>query len=73
MTSSNSNSRRNFLKKAGGITIGMAGISAVAGNLSPESQESVKSGKLFTSTITGTKDRITRVIPAADQPLPTPQ
>jgi unsaturated rhamnogalacturonyl hydrolase len=56
-----SNSRRQFLKKAGGISIGMVGIAAVANNLSPEIQESVKPGKLFTRDISGTNDRIERV------------
>ena len=55
------NSRRNFLKKAGGVTIGMAGINALASNLPPESLEKKDSGKLFVKEISGTKDRIERV------------
>lgn len=55
------NSRRNFLKKAGGVTIGMAGITAVTGNLPSENPEQKKSGKLFISDISGIKDRIERV------------
>ena len=61
MTSNKSDSRRNFLKKAGGAAIGMAGISAVSGTFAPEIQDSGKSGKLFTREISGTKDRIERV------------
>lgn len=55
------NSRRNFLKKAGSVTIGMAGITTVAGNISPEIQESQKLGELFINEIAGIKDRIERV------------
>lgn len=57
-----SNSRRNFLKRAGSAGIGMAGITAVtAANYSPEIKVEEKSGKLFNSEISGTKDRIERV------------
>ncbi len=61
MNSNNSNSRRNFLKNAGGITIGIAGISAIAGNLPSENPELKRSGTLFRSDISGNKDRIERV------------
>ncbi len=56
-----SNSRRNFLKKAGGATIGMAGLTAIAGNSSPEIKDQKQSGNLFISEISGVKDRIERV------------
>ncbi len=61
MTKTNSNSRRNFLKKAGGISIGMAGISVMANNLNPEIQEKKKSVTLFNNDINGVTDRIERV------------
>jgi len=61
MNSNNSNSRRNFLKKAGSLSIGMAGINAVAGNLSSEIQDQKKTGILFIKEISGTKDRLERV------------
>jgi len=61
MNSNNSNSRRNFLKKAGGLTIGMAGITAIANNLPSGIQEPKKSEKLFVNKISGTIDRIERV------------
>lgn len=56
-----SNSRRNFLKKAGGVTIGMAGMTAVSTNLPVNTSEKQNLGKLFTSEISGVKDRIERV------------
>ena len=55
------NSRRNFLKAAGSVSLGMAGITAIAGNSTSESQEQKKSGQLFIKEISGTKDRIERV------------
>jgi unsaturated rhamnogalacturonyl hydrolase len=61
MNSNNSNSRRNFLKKAGGVSLGMAGITAFASNLPTEIQEPKTPGKLFLNEISGTKDRIERV------------
>lgn len=61
MNSNNSNSRRNFLKKAGSLSIGMAGINAVAGNLSSEIQDQKKTGILFIKEISGIKDRLERV------------
>ena len=61
MNFNKSNSRRNFLKKAGSVTIGMAGVSAFAGNVSSDVQKPEKSGKLFTREISGTRDRIERV------------
>ena len=57
----NSNSRRNFLKKAGGVSLGMAGITAMAGTLASEIQEKKKAGYLFVNEISGVKDRIERV------------
>lgn len=61
MNSNTSNSRRNFLKKAGGVTIGMAGITALSTNLPSESPEKKVSGKLFVREISGVKDRMERV------------
>jgi len=61
MNFENSNSRRNFLKKAGGITIGMSGITTVGNNLTSEIQEQKKTGTLFTREIGGVKDRMERV------------
>jgi len=61
MNLDNINPRRNFLKKAGGLSLGMIGSAAVAGNLSSEKKEPIKSGKLFTREISGTKDRLERV------------
>jgi unsaturated rhamnogalacturonyl hydrolase len=61
MNFNNSNLRRNFLKKVGGLTVGMIGISAVSNNFTPDIQEQKKSGSLFTSEISGVKDRIDRV------------
>lgn len=55
------NSRRNFLKKAGGLSLGVIGSTAAAANLPAENKEAVNSGKLFTHEISGTKDRIERV------------
>jgi len=57
----NTNSRRNFLKKAGGATLGMAGITAVSANLPLVTAENKDSGKLFINEISGVKDRIERV------------
>jgi len=61
MNQQNTNSRRNFLKKAGGATLGMAGITAVSANLVSGSPENKGSGKLFVNEISGVKDRIERV------------
>jgi rhamnogalacturonyl hydrolase YesR len=59
------NSRRSFLKKAGGVSIGMAGVTAIAGNLSAEIQETKKTGTVFAFEIKGVKDRLERVKLAA--------
>lgn len=61
MNTNHSNSRRNFLKNAGGATLGMAGITAISANLPFVSPEDKDSGKLFVNGISGTKDRIERV------------
>jgi unsaturated rhamnogalacturonyl hydrolase len=61
MNSNNSNSRRNFLKTAGGVSLGMAGMTAIAGNLPVEIPKQKKTGQLFIKEISGTKDRIERV------------
>jgi len=59
MTSNPSNSRRNFIKKAGSVTVGMTGMTALAANLNDTKPG--KSGQLFTREIDGVKDRIERV------------
>lgn len=61
MNIAKSNSRRNFLKKAGGVTLGMAGMTAVTTNLSSEIQENKKSGTVFIAELNGVEDRIERV------------
>jgi unsaturated rhamnogalacturonyl hydrolase len=61
MSSSSSSSRRNFLKTAGSISLGMAGMTAIANTLPIEIQENKNSGQLFLKDISGTKDRIERV------------
>lgn len=61
MSSNNSNSRRNFLKKAGSLSVGVVGLTAISTKLPGESPEKKPSGKLFISEISGLKDRIERV------------
>jgi unsaturated rhamnogalacturonyl hydrolase len=61
MTKNSSNSRRNFLKKAGGLTVGFAGISTVATSLNLPLQEQLNSRMLFISDLSGLGDRIERV------------
>lgn len=61
MNTNNPNSRRNFLKKAGGVTIGIAGMTAISANLPDKIQDKETKGKLFINDISGTKDRIERV------------
>jgi len=61
MNSNKTNSRRSFLKKAGCITIGMAGISALGNKLPAENPAPKKTGQLFIKKISGIKDRIERV------------
>ena len=61
MNLNDSNSRRNFLKKAGGVSLGMAGITAMLGTLPSEIQEKNKAGQLFIKEISGTSDRMERV------------
>lgn len=55
------NSRRNFMKHAGGLSLGMVGFTAGTGNLYAKEQKPIKSGKLFTREISDTKDRVERV------------
>jgi len=59
MKSNLSDSRRNFIKKAGTITVGMAGLTALAGNTTKK--ETQKPGQLFVKEIDGVSDRIERV------------
>lgn len=61
MNFNNSNSRRNFLKKAGAVSLGIAGATAVSSAFPSEIQEPEKSGKLFVNEIGNVKDRIERV------------
>ncbi len=61
MNLENSNSRRNFMKHAGGLSLGMVGFTASAGTLYTEEQKPKKSGKLFIREISDTKDRMERV------------
>ena len=61
MNMEDTNSRRNFLKKAGGLSLGVIGSTAVAANLPSENKEGVNPDKLFTHEISGTKDRMERV------------
>jgi rhamnogalacturonyl hydrolase YesR len=60
MNSNNSNSRRSFLKTAGGVSLAVAGMTAIAGTLPAEGKDQ-KKGQLFVKEIAGTKDRIERV------------
>jgi len=61
MNINNTNSRRNFLKKAGSLSVGVAGLTAISANLATEVPDKKPPGKLFTSEISGLKDRIERV------------
>ena len=61
MKSKTSNSRRIFLKNAGGLTLGIAGMTAIASGLPSEMPEKKDLGKLFINELSGTKDRIERV------------
>lgn len=60
MNSNTSHSRRNFLKTAGGVSLGMAGMTAVAAGLPSQGKEPRK-GQLFTRELAGVKDRVERV------------
>lgn len=51
MNDHNSNSRRNFLKKAGGVSLGMAGITAMAGPVPAQIEEKKKAGSLFVNEL----------------------
>jgi unsaturated rhamnogalacturonyl hydrolase len=66
MYQSDYNSRRTFLKKAGGISIGMAGATLLSGCISSDyKDESEKNGKLLLGKPGSTEDRIERVKTAA--------
>ena len=66
MDQSDSRSRRTFLKKAGGISIGMAGATLLSGcNVSDYKIESRNNGKLFLGKPGSVEDRIERVKTAA--------
>jgi len=60
MSAKQTNSRRNFLKKAGSVSLGMAGMTAMASTLSSEIKDKNKETILI-KEIAGTKDRIERV------------
>jgi rhamnogalacturonyl hydrolase YesR len=61
MNLENPNSRRNFMKHAGGLSLGMVGLTASAGQLHARGKETRLRGKLFTREIDDTTDRIERV------------
>lgn len=66
--SENRNSRRNFLKSTGAISLGLAGLAsgAISCTSNPPLQElpSKKQGKLFSGKPATTEDRIARVLTA---------
>jgi len=66
--SENSNSRRNFLKNTGAISLGLAGLAsgALSCRSNPSVQESPpkKQGNLFSGKPVSTEDRIARVLTA---------
>lgn len=61
MNLENSNSRRHFIKKAGGLSLGVVGSAVVTAGSPSKSKEETKLGKLFLREISGTRDRIERV------------
>ena len=61
MNSNASNSRRNFLKRAGGVTLGLSGITAMANTLPSEILDKKETGSLFVQEISGLKDCLERV------------
>lgn len=61
MNPNNSNSRRSFLMKAGGVSLGLAGLTAMAGREPSEIKEKIKPGTLFVKELSGVKDRMERV------------
>jgi len=61
MNFDNTNSRRNFMKHAGGLSLGVVGFTASAGHLNAKGTASQKRGKLFTREISDTNDRVERV------------
>ncbi|HLN74681.1 MAG TPA: twin-arginine translocation signal domain-containing protein, partial [Prolixibacteraceae bacterium] len=60
MSTNPTNSRRSFLKKAGGVSLGVAGMSTMAAALPSERKEEKKE-TLLIKDISGTKDRMERV------------
>lgn len=64
----NSNSRRNFLKNTGAISLGIAGLASGAiscrSNPSTQVPPLKKQGNLFSGKPTSTEDRIARVLTA---------
>jgi unsaturated rhamnogalacturonyl hydrolase len=61
MNFDNAGSRRKFLKQAGGLSIGMAGFHAMAGETMLENKEHVPARILFTREMSGLDDRVQRV------------
>ena len=61
MNSPKTNSRRDFLKKAGSLSVGVAALTAISATMENKVSENKPSGKLFTSEISGLKDRLERV------------
>lgn len=60
MTIPESNSRRNFFKKAGCLSVGVTGLASISAGF-PISSGEKESESLFGSDISGVKDRIERV------------
>jgi hypothetical protein len=66
MINSDNRSRRNFIKKAGGLSVGLAGTSLLTGCTTSEVKtEIIKPGTLFSGKPVSNEDRIERVKTAA--------
>lgn len=60
MNPNQTNSRRSFLKTAGGVSLGVAGMTAIAASVPSEGKET-RQGQLLVKEIAGVKDRVERV------------
>lgn len=60
MSTNQTNSRRSFLKTAGGVSLGMAGMATMAATMPSEASKE-RNETLLIKDIAGTKDRIERV------------